>query len=150
MNTKTHPINPSSANPLRFALIGGLISVASISLVAGLVSIESGNQPVPTYAAAPATYAIQSLKITSPTSGTAIITLGDFILNVGFDFETHADDYGVQGSEFTNVTISNLAIEKIVSTSGTEFGDFTDRSDHQQFNAMIVGYILQHRLVEGV
>lgn len=150
MTIKTLPINQTRTNPTRIFVIGSLISAASLSLVYGLSRLEEDKLSNSTYVDIPTAYAIKSLQITGPSTGTATIILDDFILSVGFDFETYEDNYGVPGTKFTNATVTNLSVEKIVSISGTQYPDFTDHTDHYQINAMIIGHILQHHLVEGM
>jgi len=99
---------------------------------------------------APTHFAIQSLSITGTTTGTAVIELDDMFVDVSFDFEAHKDSYGVPGSEFTAIEITNLSVEKIVSQAGDQFSDFTDADDHRNINALIAAYIERNQLVEAV
>ena len=153
MNTKPHSINPIVTHrvlPMGFikvAAISGLFTVGAIGL--------TYDQKVTEYKPAltipnttPSSYSIQALKVTSDSSGMAVIKLDSFLLKVSFDFESHQDSYGVPGSEFTAVDITNLAIEKITDVNGKDWNDFTDYNDHRMINQIIVGYIERNKLVE--
>ena len=153
MNAKTHSINPSTIGLMLRRPFSAFVLVGSLSVVALFAyndhtAKQTTFAPISAYT--PSTYGLESLKLTSPTTGTAIITLDDFILNVDFDYVAVPDSYGPHGTEFTNVEVSELKEIKIKTLDGTEFSDFTNANDHQQINTMIVGYILQHHLVEGV
>ncbi len=60
----------------------------------------------------PSTYGVLTAKITGKHSGVAVIKLDSFRLNVSFDFEAHPDSYGVPGSEFTAVEITQLTVNE--------------------------------------
>ncbi len=153
MNVKTTSINPSTIGlmlnrPFSIVVLSSILGITGLTAYSKHVEKQTTFAPISAYT--PSTYGLESLKLTSPTTGTAIITLDDFILNVDFNYITVPDSYGSHGTEFTNVEVSELKEIKIKTLDGTEFRDFTNASDHQQINAMIVGYILQHHLVEGV
>lgn len=154
MNTKTNPINPIVTHrvlPMGFikvAAISGLVIVGVIGLTYDQKDTEY-KPPVAIPNISPSTYNIDALKLTSETSGKAVVKIDSFLLKVSFDFESHQDSYGVPGSEFTAVDITNLAIEKITDANGKDWNDFTDYNDHRNINQMIVGYIERNRLVEA-
>ncbi len=153
MNVKNPSINPSTIGLMLRRPFSAFVLAVTLPITGLFIYSGKANQQVtlPAISAyTPSTYGLESLKLTSSTTGTAIITLDDFILNVDFDYITVPDSYGSHGTEFTNVEVSELKEIKIKTHDGTEFRDFTNASDHQQINAMIVGYILQHHLVEGV
>jgi len=154
MNTKPNSINPIVAQrvlPMGFikvAAISGLVIVGVIGLTYDQKDTEYKPQAaIPNIS--PSTYNIDVLKLTSDSSGMAVIKLDSFLLKVSFDFESHADNYGVPGSEFTAVEITNLAVEQITDVNGKDWNDFTDYNDHRNINQMIVGYIERNRLVEA-
>ncbi|WP_391485617.1 hypothetical protein [Acinetobacter pittii] len=97
----------------------------------------------------PSSYGVQSAKITDETSGIAVIKLDGFRVTVSFDFEAHPDSYGVQGSEFTAVDITQLTIKEITDVNGKSYSDFTDFNDHRNINALLKGFIEKNRLVEA-
>lgn len=154
MNTKQNSINTivtHRVQPMGFikvAAISGLFTVGAI----GLTYDQKANEYKPPISApnvTPSTYSINALKLTSETSGKAVVKLDSFLVLVSFDFESHPDSYGVPGSEFTAVDITNLAIDEIQDINGKECNDFTDYNDHRNINQMIVGYIERNRLVEA-
>ncbi|MEQ1318982.1 hypothetical protein [Acinetobacter guillouiae] len=155
MNTKPHSINPivtHRVQPMSFikvTAISGLFTVGAIGLTYDQKDTEY-KPPVTVPNITPSTYTVDALKLTSETSGKAIVKIDSFLLKVSFDFESHPDSYGVPGSEFTAVDITNLAIEKITDVNGQEWNDFTDYNDHRNINQLIIGYIERNRLVEAV
>lgn len=155
MNTKPNSINPIVAQrvlPMGFikvAAISGLVIVGVIGLTYDQKETEY-KPPVAIPNISPSTYNIDALKLTSDSSGIAVIKLDSFLLKVSFDFESHPDNYGVPGSEFTAVDITNLAVEKITDVNGKDWNDFTDYNDHRMINQIIVGYIERNKLVEAI
>lgn len=115
----------------------------------GALTFES-KQSVPHYEVrvAPAETGVQSLQLTSETSGVAVIKLDEFRIQVSFDFEAHPDSYGVAASDFTIVEITNLAIDKITDIDGKSYSDFTDYNDHRNINLLLSGFIEKNKLVE--
>ncbi|MCU4435178.1 hypothetical protein KTH93_06745 [Acinetobacter bereziniae] len=155
MNTKPNSINPivtHRVQPMGFfkvAAISGLVTVGAVGLTYDQ-KVTEYKPPVAAPNTTPSTYSVSALKLTSETTGKAVIKLDSFLVLVSFDFESHPDSYGVPGSEFTAVDITNLAVEKITDVNGKDWNDFTDYNDHRNINQMIVGYIERNRLVEAV
>ncbi|MFW1764791.1 hypothetical protein ACG9X2_04895 [Acinetobacter bereziniae] len=155
MNTKPNSINPivtHRVQPMGFfkvAAISGLVTVGAVGLAYDQKTTEY-KPPVAIPNVTPSTYTVDALKLTSGTSGKAVIKIDSFLVLVSFDFETHSDSYGVPGSEFTAVDITNLAVEQITDVNGKDWNDFTDYNDHRNINQVIVGYIERNRLVEAV
>jgi len=155
MNTKPNSINPIVTHrvlPMGFikvAAISGLVIVGVIGLTYDQKDTEY-KPPVAIPNISPSTYNIDALKLTSETSGKAVVKIDSFLLKVSFDFESHQDSYGVPGSEFTAVDITNLAIEKITDANGKDWNDFTDYNDHRNINQIIIGYIERNKLVEAI
>lgn len=155
MNTKPNSINPivtHRVQPLGFfkvAAISGLVTVGAIGLAYDQKATEY-KPPVEAPNITPSTYTVDALKLTSESSGKAVIKLDSFLVLVSFDFDKHSDSYGVPGSEFTAVDITNLAIEKITDANGKDWNDFTDYNDHRNINQVIVNYIERNRMVEAV
>ncbi|MFW1746256.1 hypothetical protein ACG9XW_08550 [Acinetobacter guillouiae] len=154
MNTKPNSINPIVTHrvlPMGFikvAAISGLVTVGAIGLTYEQKAPEY-KPPAAIPNISPSTYNIDALKLTSDSTGMAVIKLDSFLLKVSFDFESHADNYGVPGSEFTAVDITNLAVEQITDVNGKDWNDFTDYNDHRNINQLIIGYIERNRLVEA-
>lgn len=141
MTTKPYHFNPN--------LVGLSILSAIGMLSIGALAFES-KQSVPHYElrVAPAETGVQSLQLTSETSGVAVIKLDEFRIQVSFDFEAHPDSYGVAASDFTTVEITNLAIDKITDVDGKSYSDFTDYNDHRNINLLLSGFIEKNKLVE--
>ncbi|MFT4020043.1 MAG: hypothetical protein QM666_00835 [Acinetobacter sp.] len=135
--------------PLAFTTLTAMVFTASIMFACHEQSPASTT--ISSYAnAETTTYSVQALKITGDHTGIATIRLDEFILNVSFDYQAHADSYGVQGSDYTAIEITSLSIENVHSVDGKEFKDFTDHVDHQNINALLSGFIEKNRLVEAV
>lgn len=154
MNTKPHSINPSLThsvqllNRFKIAIVTGLLTVGAIALAHDQTATPY-KTPVAIPNVTPSTYNIDTLKLTSDTSGIAAIKLDSFLAKVSFDFDTRADNDGVPGTEFTAVDITNLAIDEITDVNGKDWNDFTDYNDHRNINQMIVSYIERNKLVEA-
>ena len=154
MNVKPHSINPVATGlqrkPFSLIVIAGLFSIGVLSLIQENNAAESNAIAQTVSIAAPTQFAIQSLSITGTNTGTTTIVLDDFILNVQFTFEAHPDSYGIPGSEYTAVEITELKEINITTTSGDAFSDFTDANDHYNINQLITAYIEKNNLVEVV
>lgn len=154
MNIKTHPINPVTTGiqrkPFRLILIIGLVSVGSLFAL-HTSNINNSQVTTPVVSAyTPSTYSLESLQLITTDSGTAVINLDDLLVSVSFNFEVHEDNYGVPGSEFLAVEITQLSINNIISKDGVGFRDFTDYNDHFNINQLIVAHIYKNKLVEAV
>lgn len=131
--------------------------VTALVLIAGLASCEyktaqssfAANTQAFTPQIQPSSYGVQTAQITGKTSGIGVIKLDGFRVNVSFDFEVHPDSYGVPGSEFTAVDITQLTINEIKDVNGKSYSDFTDYNDHRNINALLKGFIEKNRLVEA-
>lgn len=97
----------------------------------------------------PSTYGVLTAKITGKHSGIAVIKLDSFRVNVSFDFEAHPDSYGVPGSEFTAVDITQLSVNEITDINGKSYNDFTEHEDIRNINALLKGFIERNKLVEA-
>ena len=97
----------------------------------------------------PSTYGVLTAKITGKHSGVAVIKLDSFRLNVSFDFEAHPDSYGVPGSEFTAVDITQLTVNEITDINGKSYNDFTEFEDIRNINGLLKGFIERNKLVEA-
>ncbi|SPL69319.1 hypothetical protein [Acinetobacter stercoris] len=144
MNVTLNPINS-----LRVTLGTSAIVLSALSLS------YCKDQPVYSYTPStlskqdPFVVGVQSLAIQSDTAGIAVIKLDDFRVQVSFEYKAHPDNYGVAGSEFTAVDITDLSIDGIKDTQGNEFRDFTDHNDVIQVKELIRGYIEKNQLVEA-
>lgn len=139
MNVITKPFKP-----IQTFLASTTIAMTALVLIAkpSTTEYKSGYEH-----AQPSDYGVQTLKIDGET-GVAVVKLDGFRVQVSFDFESYKDSYGVPGSDFTAVEITNLAVDQITDANGNPYNDFTDYNDHRNINAMIAGHIMKHRLVE--
>lgn len=155
MNTKPNSINSivtHRVQPIGFFKVAAISGLFTVSVI-GLTYDQKATEYKPAVVVpntAPSSYSIQALKVTSDSSGMAVVKLDSFLLKVSFDFESHQDNYSVPGSEFTAVDITNLAIDEIQDINGKEYNDFTDYNDHRMINQIIVGYIERNKLVEAI
>ncbi len=145
MNVNTMPFNQIKVT-----------SFTALVFIAGLASCEyktaqSSSAPNTynfTPQTQPSSYGVQTAKIIGKSSGIAVIKLDGFRVNVSFDFEAHPDSYGVSGSEFTAVDVTQLTINEITDVNGKPYSDFTDYNDHRNINALLKGFIERNKLVE--
>ena len=98
---------------------------------------------------APSEYQLLALRMTGDNHGEAVIRLDGFRVTARFEVEAFQDSYGVPGSEFTAVDVTSLDEVTVSDALGNPYNDFTNHIDHQNFNALIKGYIEKHRLVEA-
>lgn len=155
MNIKPNSINPAVTHrvqPFGFIKVAALAGLFTTGVIAFAYNPDSTEYkpPVAIPAITPSTYEVQTLKLDSDHSGNAVIKLDDYILKVGFDFDKYPADYGVHGSEYTEVEVYNLAVDNVKSIYGAEFNDFTVDADHRAINQLIAGFIMRNKLVEAI
>ncbi|ENW95749.1 hypothetical protein [Acinetobacter sp. NIPH 298] len=127
------------------------ISVIAIAAAVSSCDYQAAHSSTVTYAnVQPSSYGVMTLNITSDNSGEAVINLDGFRVPVKFLFDKHPDSYGVPGSEFTAVDITNLEIGQITDANGNNYKDFTIFDDHLNINAQIAAYIEKSKLVEAI
>lgn len=142
MNKTLTPINSFKATLVTSAITISALAFAFSPGIASHTTVEAKT--------APAYTAIAAMDLDSKDSGTAVIRLNGFTLDVSFQFERIEDGYGVNGSEFMNADITNLAIDNVIDESGNTIRDFTTADDHRSINAMLVAHMLQNRILETV
>ena len=130
-------------------------ATASIALVAVMATVSScdyqaARSSATTQQVLHSYYGVMALKLTSENSGEAVINLDGFRVPVKFVFDKHPDSYGVPGSEFTAVDITNLEIGQITDANGNNYKDFTIFDDHRNINAQLAAYIEKNKLVEAI
>ncbi|WP_312586574.1 hypothetical protein [Acinetobacter sp.] len=141
MNTKLNPYNS-----FKVTLVAATLTVSALALA--FHTNPKVEQPVSAQNTH-SEYGIVSLKMLNDMRGEAVVNLDGFRLEItSFEVEAHLDDYGVPGSEFTNVEVVELGEIKVFDANGNPYNDFTDYQDHREINSMIAGYIMKHRLVE--
>ena len=132
----------------------------AVSLVAGSVTIGALAFNIPSEsnlfqfqqtktAIAPLQTAVAAMDL-QEDSGTAVVRLDGFTLDVSFEYSTVEDSYGVPGSDFMNAEITRLNVDQAYDTSGNKISDFTDFNDHLSINAMLVAHMLKNKMLEGV
>lgn len=93
---------------------------------------------------------VAALKLTSETTGYAVVRLDEYTLDVSFDYEKFTNDYGVPGSEFDDAMITSLTIDKVHDVLGNSVSDFTDHNDHYNINQMLITHMHKNRMLGGV
>lgn len=141
MNVITKPFKP-----IQTFLASTAIAMTALVLIAK----PEATEYKPGYSnSQPSEYGVQTLKIDGET-GVAVVKLDGFRVQVSFDFESYKDSYGVPGSDFTAVEITNLAVDKITDANGNPYNDFTDHNDHRNINLLLSTFIEKNNLVEAV
>lgn len=143
MNTKLNPINSFTV-----AAFAASVSIGVLALTYEPNSYQS--HPSPASQSTNSEYALQALTMSSNTQGEATINLDGFKVQVEFEVEPFPDSYGVPGSEFTAVEVTDLHNVNVFDANGNPYKDFTDQIDHRYINLMIKGHIEKHKLVEAV
>ena len=154
MNAKLNPINPAVTHrvqPKRFFQVF-VASALFTTGVAALVHEPKSTEYKPPLASEyiPSAYAVQTVEITSLSTGYAVIQLDEFTLKFPFIYEAHPSSHGVPGSDFTTVEIKELGQIKVFDEKGNPYHDFTDQLDHRNINNLLIGFIERNRLVEAV
>ena len=142
MNKTLTPINS-----LKVTLGAAVVTIGALAFA---YNPDIGDAAPAENKTAPAYTAVAALALTSANTGTAVIRLDGFTLDVSFDFEKVDDSYGVPGSEFTTAEITRLNVDKVLDDSGYPVRDFTDFADHRNINAMLVAHMLKNRMLEAV
>lgn len=136
----------SPFNTIKISL--GVAAVTIGVLSCGFKTSPQAAQPIVANVA-PSEYQLLALRMTGDNHGEAIIRLDGFRVTTRFEVEAFPDSYGVPGSEFTAVNVTSLDEVTVSDALGNPYNDFTNHIDHQNFNALIKGYIEKHRLVEA-
>jgi len=134
MNKTLNPINSLKVTLGATVVTIGALAFAYNPDLGGTAPAE--NKTVPAYTA------VAAMALSSASTGTAVIRLNGFTINVSFEFE---DNYGVPGREITR-----LNVDKVLDDSGYPVRDFTDLTDHRNINAMLVAHMLKNRMLEAV
>lgn len=129
-------------------------AVTSITLFGIATAITSCDYNLAHSSTAPyanvtsSSYGVMSLQLTSDITGEAVINIDGFNVPVKFVFDKHKDSYGVPGSEFTAIEITNLEIGQITDSNGNNYKDFTIFDDHRNINAQLAAYIEKNKMIE--
>jgi hypothetical protein len=141
MNTKLTPHNSFKVTLFTAALTVSALAFAHLA--------DFGTDQVAPAQNIQSEYGIVSLKMLDDVHGEAVLNLDGFRLNISsFEVQAYPDSYGVPGSEFTAVEVTELGEINVFDANGNPYKDFTDHQDHREINSMITSYIMKHRLVE--
>lgn len=105
------------------------------------------NNAVPDVRAS--TYGVTQLSITSQNTGTGLINLDGYLVPLDFEFVSYPSNYGVLGTEYTAVDITNLEIGQILNPNGKKVDDFTNFQDLKNINEALKNFIEVNKLVEA-
>ena len=133
-------------NSLKVTLVAATVTIGALAFA---YKPEVNNAPAQ-HNSIPEFTTVAAMDISGEHSGTAVIRLDNFTLDVSFDFEQFEDSYGVPGSEFETAEITQLSIEHITDEYGNPFPDFTDYNDHRNINQMLVQHMIKNRLLGEV
>lgn len=154
MNAKLNSINPTVTHrvqPKGYFKVGVIASALTFGgLCLGYDQKANEYKPPLATEYIPSTYAVQTVEITSLSTGYAVIQLNEFTVKFPFEYKAYPDSYGVQGSSFTAVEITAHGEMTALDEKGNPYLDFTDQIDHRQFNNLLVGFIEKNHLVEAI
>lgn len=133
-------------NSLKVTLVAATVTIGALAFAykPEIHKAPAQHNSIPEFTA------VAAMDISDDHSGTAVIRLDNFTLDVSFDFEQFEDSYGVPGSEFETAEITQLSIEHITDEYGNPFPDFTDYNDHRNINEMLVQHMIKNRLLGEV
>lgn len=132
-------------------LVGSVVSAFTLCGLTGayaLVTKPIQPAPVYTFANTNAMYGVMSVKITSGTTGEAIVNLNGYHVFTSFDFELEPDYNGQLGSDTKAVLITNLAVDRVLLSNGGFYNDFTNADDIRNMISVITAHIEKNKMVE--
>ncbi|WP_151974841.1 hypothetical protein [Acinetobacter junii] len=97
----------------------------------------------------PSYYGVMTLKLTSDTTGEAIVNLDGYHVFTSFDFELVPDYNGALGSDTKAVFITNLAVDRVLLANGGFYNDFTNADDIRNMISVITAHIERNNMVRG-
>ena len=133
-------------NSFKVTLVAGAVTIGALTFA---YKPEASSTPV-LHNSIPAFTTVAAMDLSSENTGTAVIRLDDFTLDVSFDFEPVEDSYGVPNSEFDTAEITQLSIDHVTDKYGNTFPDFTNDNDHRNINEMLVQHMIKNRLLGEV
>ncbi|MDF2417265.1 hypothetical protein GWP85_07000 [Acinetobacter beijerinckii] len=134
-------------------LIGSAISAITLGGLTGayaLVTKLVETNPVYSYANTNSMYGVMSAKITSETTGEAIVNLNGYHVFTSFDFELEPDYNGQLGSDTQAVFIKKLAVDRVLLSNGGFYNDFTNADDIRNMISVITAHIEKNKMVESI
>ncbi len=132
-------------------LVGSVVSAFTLGGLSGAYALVTKPiQPAPVYSFANtnAMYGVMSVKITSDTTGEAIVNLDGYHVFTSFDFELVPDYNGALGSDTKAVFITNLAVDRVLTPSGGNYNDFTNSDDIRNMISVITAHIEKNKMIE--
>lgn len=138
-----------NSKPINFIAVAATAAIFTAGAIAFAYPPEYSRPAAVVPDVQPAISTVAAMHL-NDESGTAVVRLDGFTLDVSFDFERVDDSFGVPGSEFTNAEITILAIDNITDEFGYKIPDFTDFNDHRAINQLLVAHMLQFKLLETV
>lgn len=133
-------------------LVGSAISAITLGGLTGayaLVTKPVETNPVYSYANTNSMYGVMSVKITSETTGEAIVNLNGYHVFTSFDFELEPDYNGALGSDTKVVLITNLAVDRVLLSNSGFYNDFTNADDIRNMISVITAHIEKNKMIEG-
>lgn len=125
-----------------------ITGIAGLTGAYALVTHTPTEAPVYEYANTQSVYGVMAVKITSDTTGEAVINLDGFRVYASFDFESFQDTNGALGGNFTAIEIKNLAIDQVFDANGNNYNDFTNADDHRNMISIITAHIEKNKMVK--
>lgn len=125
-------------------------SLGGAALIGTKISHSQVESPIYSYGNTQSDYGVLAVKITSDSTGTAVVNLDGFRVYTSFDFELVAYDNGQLGSNEEAVYIYNFAVDQVFTPNGDNYGDFTNADDIRNMISIITAHIEKNKMVEEV
>ena len=132
-------------------LVGCVFSAGTLAGLSGayaLVTKPIPTAPVYSYANTNSMYGVLSVKITSESTGEAVVNLNGYHVFTSFNFELVPDYNGSLGSDTKAVFITNLAVDRVLLSNGGFYNDFTNADDIRNMISVITAHIEKNKMVE--
>lgn len=131
-------------------LFTGSIGIGCLTGAYALVTKPVETAPIYSYGNTHSNYGVLAVKITSDSTGTAVVNLDGFRVYTSFDFDSFQDSNGQLGSDFTAIEIKNLAVDQVFDANGNNYGDFTNADDIRNMISIISAHVVKNKMVDGV
>ncbi|MDO3663379.1 hypothetical protein [Acinetobacter higginsii] len=131
------------------SLFTGSIGIGCLTGAYALVT-KPVELPIYSYGNTHSDYGILAVKITSESTGTAVVNLDGFRVYTSFDFDSFQDSNGQLGGDFTAIDIKNLTVDQVFDAKGNNYGDFTNADDIRNMISIITAHIQKNKMIEGV
>lgn len=124
-----------------------ILTFACIAVAYDLITKPPATPPALASAKTKSVYGLLAVKITSESTGEAVINLDGFRVYTSFDFDKFPDTYGAPGGEFTGIEITNLAVDQVFDANGNNYNDFTNSDDIRNIISVIKAHVQQNKMV---